>query len=94
MVNFNLPRLLNNCFGNFQLPKPTNYQTLCSFFSNCVSKYICMKIQRINKYYDFAAANKLCKGTALRQKQEHYIVSAKTQKQKCQKSMKIFIDSN
>lgn len=39
-----------------------------------------MKIQRINKYYDFAAAKKLCKGTALRQKQEHYIVSAKTQK--------------
>ena len=53
-----------------------------------------MKIQRINKYYDFAAAKKLCKGTALRQKQEHYIVSAKTQKKKCQKSMKIFIDSN
>ena len=41
-----------------------------------------MKIQRINKYYDFAAAKKLCKRTALRQKQEHYIVSAKTQKQK------------
>ena len=37
-----------------------------------------MKIQRINKYYDFAVAKKLCKGTALRQKQEHYIVSAKT----------------
>ena len=41
-----------------------------------------MKIQRINKYYDFAVAKKLCKATALRQKQEHYIVSAKTQKQK------------
>lgn len=41
-----------------------------------------MKIQRINKYYDFAAAKKLCKKTALRQKQEYCIVSAKTQKQK------------
>ena len=41
-----------------------------------------MKIQRINKYYDFAAAKKLCKKTALRQKQEHCIVSTKTQKHK------------
>lgn len=41
-----------------------------------------MKIQRVNKYYDFAAAKKLCKGTVLRQKQEHYIISSNSQRQK------------
>lgn len=61
MVNFNLPHLLNNCFGNFQLPRPTNYQTYCSFFSNRVLKYtfkqsdILYGYTKSNKHYRFGS---------------------------------------
>ena len=39
-----------------------------------------MKIQGVNKYYDFVSAKKFCKETALHHKQEYNIAQDKMQK--------------